>query len=274
MKTVSYCLLLICVGLAVSVGAQTAKRRPAVRKAVPAATAKPVATATPEPVVTPAPTTVATPPTVTPVAPVGVKPPSAKANDKDARKANVRPVPAPTPAPEPFANATVAQMAGQCVTLDTEAGAIRFEVFPEHAPVTVRSFLNLVASGALDTTTFSRVVKGFVIQGGNLSTSARWDYKLAARAGRTLPDEPNPVKHERGIVSMARPEEPNQASTHFFILLSTATSLDGTFAAFGRVLEGMDAVEKINAASVIGEKPDKPVVINRASVAACPPANK
>lgn len=262
MKTIGYCLLLLGVMLAGSV-AQTPKRRPAVRKAAPVVTPTPASA----PQATPTPT-----PAV--AAPVGVKPPTAKTADKGTRKANARPAPSPTPAPEPFASATVEQMAGQCVTLDTQAGLIRFEVFPEHAPVTVRSFLNLAASGALDTTTFSRVVKGFVIQGGNLSTSARWDYQLAARAGRTLPDEPNAVKHERGIVSMARPEEPNQASTHFFILLSTATSLDGTFTAFGRVVEGMDVVEKINVASVVEEKPEKPVVVNRATVAACPPMNK
>lgn len=198
--------------------------------------------------------------------PAKVKPPT---NSQESRKANARPKPSPTPAPEPFANATVEQMAGQCVTLETAEGRIKFEVFPEHAPVTVRSFLNLVASGALDTTTFSRVVKGFVIQGGNLSTSEKWDAKLAERANRNVPDEPNPVKHERGIVSMARPDTPNSASTHFFILLNTATSLDGTFAAFGRVRQGMDVVEKINNAPASEEKPEKPVRVNRATVAPC-----
>src|SRR5689334_21383266 len=87
------------------------------------------------------------------------------------KKVNARPAASPSTSTnvDAFHNATLAQMAGQCVTLDTEQGAIVIEMLPEKAPQTVRSFLNLAAAGILDTTTFSRVVKGFVIQGGNLS---------------------------------------------------------------------------------------------------------
>src|SRR5213593_2133038 len=126
-------------------------------------------------------------------------PPSA-----DARKANARPSASPTPKVEAFDKATVEQMSGECVTLDTEQGSIVMQMLPDKARETVRSFLNLASSGALDTTTFSRVVKGFVIQGGNLSTSEKWGAELAARMQRILPDEPNDVKHVRGVVSMAR----------------------------------------------------------------------
>lgn len=135
------------------------------------------------------------------------------------RKANARPTASPTPKSEPFDGASVDQMSGQCVTLETEQGAIVIQMLPEKAPQTVRSFLNLVATGALDTTTFSRVVRGFVIQGGNLSTSEKWGPELAARMQRTLPDEPSDVGHVRTIVSMARSDEPNSATTHFFILV-------------------------------------------------------
>ncbi|MBA4183555.1 MAG: peptidylprolyl isomerase, partial [Acidobacteria bacterium] len=93
---------------------------------------------------------------------------------------------------------------------------------------------------------------------------------LDRRARRTLPDEPSQIKHERGIVSMARSDEPNSASTHFFILLSEARTLDGKFAAFGRVTKGMEVVETINKMPVEGEKPTKPVHITRATVALCP----
>lgn len=142
----------------------------------------------------------------------------------------------------------------------------------EAAPETARNFLNLAATGAYDTTTFSRVVKGFVIQGGDLATRAHLTPELARRASRTIPDEPNAVKHVRGIVSMARSTQPDSATTHFFILVGDAPHLDGTFAAFGRVRAGMDSVDKINNAEADGEKPKHPVRLNRATVAPCPPA--
>jgi peptidyl-prolyl cis-trans isomerase B (cyclophilin B) len=186
----------------------------------------------------------------------------------NAKKANARPV-EPVDAPEPFAGATVEKMAAQCVSLETELGTIEMGMIPEVAPESVRSFLNLAASGALDTTTFSRVVKDFVIQGGNLSTSEKWNYDLAKRMSRKLPDEPGMVKHVRGIVSMARPEQANSASTHFFILVGDGHHLDGKFSAFGRVTKGIEVADAINKAPADGEKPEKPVRINRAVVMPC-----
>lgn len=186
----------------------------------------------------------------------------------DSRKANERP-PEPAAA-EPFDRATVEQMAGQCVTLETEAGVIAIELYPESAPESVRNFLNLAATGLFDTTTFNRVVPGFVIQGGNIWTrEGGVTFKIGARARRTVPDEPNRILHQRGIVSMARSDEPNTATTNFFILVSDASYLDGKFAAFGRVTRGMDVVDTINKAAVTDEKPERPVRIRRAIVAAC-----
>ena len=184
------------------------------------------------------------------------------------KKANAR-ASAPAPAGEPFDGATVEKMAGQCVTLDTELGAIEIAIMPENAPEAARNFLNLSAIGAFDTTTFSRVVKGFVIQGGNLQTSEKWGEALARRMSHKLPDEPGLVKHVRGIVSMARTDEPNSATTHFFILVAPAPYLDSKFAAFGTVTKGMEVVDTINQAPADGEKPDKPVKINRAVVSPC-----
>lgn len=186
------------------------------------------------------------------------------------KKANPRPADSKPQPAEPFADASVEKMTGQCVTLDTENGAIVIEMLPAAAPETVRGFLNLTATGALDTTTFSRVVKGFVIQGGNLSTSEKWSAELAARMSRRLPDEPNGVKHVRGVVSMARPDEPNSATTHFFILVGDGPHLDGKFAAFGRVIKGMEAADAINRAPAENEKPESPVRITHAGVAQCP----
>ena len=186
-----------------------------------------------------------------------------------AKKANARPAEAPTPAPEPFAGASVEKMAASCVSLETELGVIEIELIPEVAPESVRGFLNLAATGALNTTTFSRTVKDFVIQGGNLSTSEKWGYDLARRMARKLPDEPGLVKHVRGIVSMARSEQPNSATTHFFILVGDGHHLDGKFAAFGRVTKGIEVADEINKAPADGDKPNKPVRINRALVVPC-----
>lgn len=161
-------------------------------------------------------------------------------------------------------------MATQCVSLQTESGAIEIEMIPEVAPESVRNFLNLASTGALDTTTFSRVVKDFVIQGGNLSTSEKWGLELAQRMRHKLPDEPGLIKHIRGIVSMARPEEANSATTNFFILVGDGHHLDGKFSAFGRVTKGIEIADAINHAPAEGEKPAKPVRIIRALVAACP----
>ena len=187
------------------------------------------------------------------------------------KKANSRPAEVIATAPEPFDGAPVEKMRDQCVSLETEAGVIDIELIPEVAPESVRNFLNLAATGALDTTTFGRVVKGFVIQGGNLATSEKWGHALAKRMSRKLPDEPGLVKHVRGIVSMARPEEANSATTNFFILVAEAKHLDGKFSAFGRVTRGMEVVDAINQAPVEGEKPNKPVRINRAIAAPCKP---
>src|SRR4051812_43820670 len=188
-------------------------------------------------------------------------------------KKNARPAVETGAKPEPFDKATVEQMSKQCVTLATEEGEIEIEFLPEAAPESVRNFLNLSAIGAYDTTTFSRVVKGFIIQGGDLFTRETKTPELLRRATRHVPDEPSAVKHVRGIVSMARADEPDSATTHFFILAGDGPHLDGTFSAFGRVRSGMEVVDKINGAELEGEHPKKPVRITRATVAACVPAS-
>ncbi|HVF56122.1 MAG TPA: peptidylprolyl isomerase [Pyrinomonadaceae bacterium] len=200
--------------------------------------------------------------------------PGAQANTGAAsKKANSRPASeAATPAGEPFDKATVERMSAQCVKLETTAGTIDLEMLAEVAPESVRNFLNLAATGAYDTTTFSRVVRGFIIQGGDLATREKVTLEWMRRASRTVPDEPNAVKHLRGAVSMARTDMPNSATTHFFILTGDAPHLDGTFSVFGRVRSGMEVVDDINKAEVEGQKPKEPVRIMRATVAACPPA--
>ncbi len=189
---------------------------------------------------------------------------------KPVKKANQRPV-IESSKIEPFDKATVEMMAKQCVKFETEAGNIEMEMFPESAPESVRNFLNLTATGALDTTTFSRVVPGFIVQGGDLYTrQQKMTVELGNRARKTVPDEPSQIKHERGILSMARTDEPNTATTNFFILVGNAPHLDGTFAAFGRVVKGMEIVDAINKMPAENEKPKNPVRITKATIAPCP----
>ena len=171
---------------------------------------------------------------------------------------------------EPFDKADVKTMAEKCVRLETEAGNIELEMFPESAPETARNFLNLTATGFYDTTTFSRVVPNFVIQGGSFSTRSERTAAFLERAKRRLKDEPNLIKHERGIVSMARGDEPNTAATSFFILVGDGPHLDNKFAAFGRVINGLEVVDAINKMPVNEEKPEKPVRLVKATIIACP----
>lgn len=195
---------------------------------------------------------------------------SATPDKAEPAKTNARPTPTPSAVVEPFDKADVKTMAAKCVKLETEAGDIEAEMYPEYAPESVRNFLNLIALGAFDTTAFSRVVPGFVIQGGNIWTrNGGVSRDLGARARKTIPDEPNKILHERGVLSMARSDEPNTATTNFFILVSEGKHLDGSFAAFGRVTKGMDVADLINKAPVTDEKPEKPVRIKKASITAC-----
>jgi peptidyl-prolyl cis-trans isomerase B (cyclophilin B) len=207
-----------------------------------------------------------------PAAPAGKPAAPVKELDKAAKK-NQRPTsteqPQQTRKREPFEGASIAELSGHCVALQTDLGDIDIEVAAEAAPETSRNFLNLAATGAFDETTFSRVVPKFVVQGGNLATGQKWTLERAQRASRTVPDEPNYIKHVRGVVSLARPDEPNKGSTHFFVLVNDAPSLDGKFAAFGRVVRGMEVVDSINQAPVDGDSPQVPVVIKRATVAKC-----
>jgi len=195
---------------------------------------------------------------------------SSKTNEK-AKPASTAQTPQPSPETksERFEKATIEEMAKQCVTLETELGNIEIEVFPKEAPETTRNFLNLVSIGAFDTMTFNRVVKDFVIQSGNAKSRETLTQELRERIRRTIPDEPNSIKHVRGIVSIARTDEPNKATSRFFILVTEADNLDGKFAAFGRVTKGMEIVDAINQAETEEEKPLKPVRIKRAVTSEC-----
>ncbi len=160
----------------------------------------------------------------------------------------------PPPEPEPFAAAPVDELSRYRAVLDTSLGPITIEFFPDRAPGHVRNFLRLAQAGVYDGTVFHRVVRGFVVQGGALNTRGPLT-EIQQQYVRSLPPEFNPTKHEKGIVSMARGDDPASASTSFFIVTGNASSLDDKYTVFGRVVDGLAVVEAMDQAPVNGETP-------------------
>lgn len=167
----------------------------------------------------------------------------------------------PPPEPLPYADETPAQLAQHRVVLDTSAGPITLEFLADKAPETVRAFLQLASAGVFDGTRFHRVVRGFVIQTGSLDTRGPLTEKQQ-KLVHSLPPEFSDTPHVKGVVSMARGDDPASATTSFFIVTGDGGSLDGKYTAFGRVVDGMPAVEAIEAAPVNGEAPVTPIVLN------------
>lgn len=132
------------------------------------------------------------------------------------------------------------------ITMDTNE-VIKLELYPEIAPETVANFEKLVNSGFYNGLTFHRVIRGFMIQGGcpkgNGTGGPGWTIKgeFASNGFK------NDLKHTRGVISMARTAAPNSAGSQFFIMHRDAPHLDGQYAAFGKVVEGMDVVDRIAA---------------------------
>ena len=160
----------------------------------------------------------------------------------------------PPPEPEPFSTESVEALRAYRAVLETSAGPITIEFFPDKAPGHVRAFLRLASAGVLDGTSFHRVVKGFVVQTGFLSTRGALTEKQQ-KLVRSLPPEFNDTKHVKGIVSMAHGDDPASATTSFFICTGDAVSLDGKYTAFGRVVDGISVVEAIEQSPVKGEEP-------------------
>src|SRR2546425_3411104 len=161
----------------------------------------------------------------------------------------------PPPMPEPFSTETPQELASYRAVLDTSAGPITVELFPDKAPGHVRQFLRLASSGVYDGMAFHRVAPGFVIQTGALASRAAPLTEKQQKLVRNLQPEFNDTRHIKGIVSMARGDDPASATTSFFICTGVSAALDGQYTAFGRVVDGMPAVEAIEAAPRTGEAP-------------------
>lgn len=145
-------------------------------------------------------------------------------------------------------------------------GTVKAELYGHVAPVTVENFVNLSNSGFYDGLTFHRIIAGFMMQGGcPLGTGTGGaDKDIQGEFSRN--GIPNPISHTRGVLSMARSALPNSASSQFFIMHQNGTYLDGSYAAFGRVTEGMDVVDAVCKGAVGGDgngvlpKANQPVI--------------
>ena len=171
----------------------------------------------------------------------------------------------PPPEPEPFSTETPAQLAEYRAVLETSLGPVTIEFFPEKAPAHVRNFLRLAQAGVFDGTAFHRVVRGFVVQTGALNTRGPLTERQQ-KSVHTLQPEFNDTKHVKGIVSMARGDDPASATTSFFIVTGDASSLDNKYTAFGHVVDGMPVVDRIEQAPVNGEAPVSRIELSRVRI--------
>ena len=149
--------------------------------------------------------------------------------------------------------------------LHTSSGEIDIRFFPDVAPNHVKNFIDLAEKGFYNGTKFHRIIPGFMIQGGDPNTisgsQATWGI---GGSGKNINAEFNSVSHKRGIVSMARSNDPNSASSQFFIVVKDSTFLDNQYTVFGQVTKGMDVADKIvSAKRDANDRPDSPTSIEK-----------
>ncbi|MGK0465197.1 MAG: peptidyl-prolyl cis-trans isomerase B (cyclophilin B) [Clostridium sp.] len=158
------------------------------------------------------------------------------------------------------------------VTIDMEdGGVIKVELYPEIAPNTVRNFVSLINSEYYNGLIFHRVMAGFMIQGGDPDGTGGGGPGYAIAGEFTENEFENELKHGRGVISMARTNEPNSAGSQFFIVAADSdnnhASLDGKYASFGKVTEGMETVDKIVSVETgSGDKPKKDQIMKKVTV--------
>ena len=148
------------------------------------------------------------------------------------------------------------------VTFEMEGGAIiKAELYPEIAPNSVNNFISLVSKGYYDGLIFHRVIRGFMIQGGCPDGTGMGGPGYSIRGEFSQNGFKNDLKHTEGVLSMARAMDPNSAGSQFFIMHQTSPHLDGSYAAFGKVIEGMEVVNAI--ADVPTDYMDRPMAVQR-----------
>ena len=154
------------------------------------------------------------------------------------------------------------------VKIEMENGDVmRGELYPEIAPETVANFVKLVEDGFYDGLIFHRVIPGFMIQGGCPNGTGMGGSGHTIKGEFAMNGFKNDLKHERGVLSMARAMDPNSAGSQFFIMVEDAPHLDGQYAAFGKITEGLDAADKIvNQPRNAMDKPDTPQVMKKVTI--------
>jgi len=172
----------------------------------------------------------------------------------------------PADGPEPFSTEPPGELAAWRATIETTSGRITVDFRPDKAPGHVRAFLRMAQAGVFDGTAFHRVVPGFVIQAGALSSRREPLEEPQQRLVRNLQPEFNDLAHVKGTLSMARGDDPASATTSFFICTAEATALDGKYTAFGRVVEGIEVVEAIEKTPADGETPKQRLEIVKVTV--------
>ena len=146
-------------------------------------------------------------------------------------------------------------------------GTIKVELDREHAPITVDNFVKLAKEGFYNGLIFHRVIKGFMIQGGCPEGTGMGGPGYSIKGEFKANGVDNPIKHERGVISMARAMNPNSAGSQFFIMHQAAPHLDGQYAAFGHTIEGIEVVDKIaNAKTNFRDKPLENIVIESITI--------
>ena len=144
------------------------------------------------------------------------------------------------------------------ITIQMQNGlSIVAELYPEHAPQSVFNFISLIHKGFYDGLTFHRIIPGFMIQGGCPDGTGMGGPGYCIKGEFLFNGVDNPIKHKRGVLSMARSQSPNSAGSQFFIMHADAKHLDGQYAAFGKVTEGMDVVDQI--ATTKTDRNDRPL---------------
>lgn len=159
-------------------------------------------------------------------------------------------------------------MANPIIKIEMENGdVIRAELYPDIAPITVQNFLDLIRKGFYDGLIFHRVIEGFMIQGGDPDGNGTGGPGYSIKGEFSSNGVQNDLKHEAGVLSMARSMDPDSAGSQFFIMHKNAPHLDGQYAAFGKVIEGMEAVDKIACtATDMGDRPYENQVMKKVSV--------